>query len=381
MLSPISATSHLHSSPARKPLAVDTARIIRPAPGGESQLSLIPFPHESLDSLFLRLEHALDEMDASLVQLIVFGSITAHAAAMEAMQQVFGHCDFPVTWVEGTSCDGHPIAGVQAFAFNGGAVDRIELHGRVIGSSFEYGGARHCVLGGLSPSKCSSRGDQTKQTLEQLQLGLAQAGFGLADVARTWFYLDDILSWYDEFNRARTEVYSNVKFTSGSLPASTGIGAPNPSRTALVVAARAMQSRSSSAHVREIASPLQCPAPAYGSSFSRAVELATTAGSQLWISGTASIAPAGETLWRDDTRKQIELTIDVVEAILRSHGMGFADVARATAYFKNRADAPLLSEWCAARGLRNLPVVPSECTICRDDLLFELEADACAANR
>lgn len=359
----------------------DSGRLLNPETGGEILLSLVPAAGETVSALFTRLEQALDETDAALVHLIVFGSVSAYPDGMEALQQAFGHLDFPVTWVEGGSVNEHPIAAVQAFAFNGGAVDRIELHGQIVGSVFEYGGARHCVLGGLGPvGKIGTRGHQTKQTLARLEAALGQAGFSFSDVVRTWFFLEDILAWYDEFNQARTEIYSGIRFTSGSLPASTGVGARNPARAALAVAARAMRMSAPASSAREIASPLQCPAPAYGSSFSRAMELVTMAGSQLLISGTASIAPAGETLWRGDTRKQIELTMEVVEAILRSRGMTFSNVTRAIGYFKNRADAGLLTEWCAARGLQNLPVAPVECTICRDDLLFELEADACAAN-
>jgi hypothetical protein len=50
------------------------------------------------------------------------------------------------------------------------------------------------------------------------------------DVVRTWFYLNDILSWYPEFNQARNAVYRELGLIPGHdggsrrLPASTGIG-------------------------------------------------------------------------------------------------------------------------------------------------------------
>lgn len=94
------------------------------------------------------------------------------------------------------------------------------------------------------------------------------------------------------------------------------------------------------------------------------------------ISGTASIAPCGETVWRGDARSQLKLTMDVVEAILQSRRFSFADITRATAYFKHSGDAYLLNEWCRTNGLDQLPVVVTHCAVCRDDLLFELEADA-----
>jgi enamine deaminase RidA (YjgF/YER057c/UK114 family) len=255
------------------------------------------------------------------------------------------------------------------------------LNGRMVGSVFEEGGIRHCLLGGLGPNPGTvSRPDQLRQTLESLEKALAQAGFLLGDVVRTWFYLDELLSWYTEFNEVRTRAYSRVKFRTGSLPASTGISGRNPAGTALVVGAWAAQPLDAGARIAEVRSPLQCPAAEYGSSFSRAVELSSRRGQRLLISGTASIAPGGQTVWPGDVRKQIDLTMEVVEAILVSRKYGFSDITRATAYFKDRADIPAFSEWCADRALRSIPFIAAQSGICRDDLLFELEADAWKPN-
>jgi hypothetical protein len=68
--------------------------------------------------------------------------------------------------------------------------------------------------------------------------------------------------------------------------------------------------------------------------------------------------------------------MEVVEAILESRGFGFSDITRATAYFKHSVDIPAFAAWCAEHEVRSLPFVAAECGICRDDLLFELEADA-----
>ena len=345
------------------------------ARGLETSLTFTPRPGEGLEELFGRLADALP--DTTIVQMLVFGSVNATAAGTEAMRRRFGNVDWPVTWVEGGACDDNPIAGIQIFGLVGGEVERLRLGGRVVGSVFDDGSARHCWLGGLGPvENSSSRAEQTRQTLEQLEQTLGLAGFSLADVVRTWFFLEDILSWYDDFNRARNEIYSGVKFRTGSLPASTGIGAKNPAGTALAVAVWAMQPHNGRAHAREIASPLQCPAPAYGSSFSRAMEISSPAGRRLLVSGTASITPLGRTAHVGDVARQIDLSMEAVAAILRSRGYTFSDLTRATAYFKHRADVRAFTDWCAAHGWRSLPVVAAHCDICRSDLLFELEADA-----
>ena len=125
-------------------------------------------------------------------------------------------------------------------------------------------------------------------------------------------------------------------------------------------------------------SPLQCPAPAYGSCFSRAVEIVTPGWRRIFISGTASIAPKGESVCAGDMDGQIDLTMQVVRAILVSREMDYADVTRATAYLRNPADAPIFNRWCHKLGLVNWPLVTTQAVVCRDELLFEIELDAMA---
>jgi enamine deaminase RidA (YjgF/YER057c/UK114 family) len=335
-----------------------------------------PQPGEAIAGTCQRLAARLREHGATPLHLLVFGDIRASSPARLELEKIFGRVNWPVTWVEGAALDGSPVAGMQAHAFTG-RVEPIESKGRVVGSLFTEGGARQCFVGGLTPAGTArSRADQAREAFEDLQGTLALAGFELKDAVRTWFFLDDILSWYGDFNRVRTEVYSGLTFRTGSMPASTGIGARNPAGAALALAAWAFQPLEDGACVREVASPLQCPAPAYGSSFSRAMEVASGAGRRLFISGTASIAPGGETLWAGDVRRQVELTMAAVGAILRSRELSFADLTRATAYFRRRTDGRALSQWLEANPATELSLAQVQCDICRDDLLFEVEAEA-----
>ena len=173
------------------------------------------------------------------------------------------------------------------------------------------------------------------------------------------------------------EIYSGVKFRSGSLPASTGVGAKNPAGAALAVAAWAMQP------LEKFRRPRQGNRLAAAMSRARLWQLLQPrdgnflrVGRRLFISGTASIAPGGETLWLGDVRRQVAQTMQVVEAILHSRGFGLPDLTRATAYFKRGAEARAFTEWQAARDLQLQSVALVQCDLCRDDLRFELEADA-----
>ena len=338
-------------------------------------LTLNPAAGESPADICQRLARLVREKNARPLHMQVFGSVSASQAALAALEQAFGHVDWPITWVEGSCCQGRTIAGIQIHAFTG-PVERITLGGRVVASVFTAEGSRQCFVGGLVPADVrASRSEQTRRTLEELQQILSQAGFDLGDTMRTWFYLEDILSWYNDFNRARTGIYSQIKFRTGSLPASTGVGAKNPAGAALALAALAIRPLEGQPNAVEVASPLQCPAPAYGSSFSRAMEITSANRRRLHVSGTASIAPGGKTLWVGDVEKQVELSMKVVAAILQSRGFSFSDTTRATAYFRRAADVRFFTEWLEKNLTAPLPVVLAQCDVCRDDLLFEFESE------
>jgi enamine deaminase RidA (YjgF/YER057c/UK114 family) len=340
----------------------------------------VPKPDETRAEFIERFSREMKRHEGSILMVMAYGSVTAHDAVMEQLSSELGGSDWPLLWVEGASCHGGALAGFQVFILPEGKIERVRLDGRVVASVFHDGGARHCLLAGLMPGDAAaSRADQTRQVLESAEAALRQAGFTYGDLARTWFYNDDILSWYDDFNRARTKFYLSQRFVSGSSPASTAVRGCNPRHGALAFGAWAVVPSQAGAAVRELVSPLQCPAPAYGSSFSRAMEIVSAGRRRVVVSGTASIEPGGKTVWVGDARKQIDLTMEVVAAILKSRGLGFSDVTRATAYFKHAADVAHFEAWCAEHGLSNMPVVPVHCDICRGDLLFEIELDACAA--
>lgn len=334
---------------------------------------------EPLAAVFERLAGKLAAQEAELLSVMIFGALAARVEIDQAMHTTLGETQWPVTWIEGPGCDGAPLAGVQAFAVSGRPVMRVRLGNRIVGSVYEDEGARHCLLGGLGPTaRTLGAGAQVQQTFGNMEWALDQAGFEFGDIVRTWFYNEDILAWYGEFNRVRSAHYANVKFRTGSIPASTGIGARNADGAALAVAAWAVRPIGEGSRAQEIGSPLQCPAPAYGSSFSRAMEIDSGGWRRLLVSGTASIHPGGKTAWVGDAKKQVDLTMEVIAGILQSRGMDYRDVTRATAYYRDPSYVKYFNEWCAERNLQSMPVVNTHCVVCRDDLLFELELDACA---
>lgn len=235
--------------------------------------------------------------------------------------------------------------------------------------------ANWCFIRSLLPQNPhGTRGEQTRNCLDRLERILGHANMIFANVVRTWFFNYRILDWYDEFNSVRTAFFSerNLAF----LPASTGVGMPNGAGSALSCGAIAVVPSDKFADLREVLSPMQGPAPAYRSSFSRAMAFDTPEQKRMWISGTASIAPSGETVHIGDVDKQIALTLDVVEAMLHAEKYTWANISRAVGYFRNVSDVQRFDFHARQRELPPLPITFVHADICRDNLLFELEADA-----
>jgi enamine deaminase RidA (YjgF/YER057c/UK114 family) len=214
---------------------------------------------------------------------------------------------------------------------------------------------------------------------ENIERILNQAGMSFRNVVRTWLFLDSLLDWYGDFNTVRTDFFRRNGVLDGLVPASTGIGAGNPSGAALLAGAVAIRPKHAGVQITAVDSPLQCSAMNYNSSFSRAVELGLSDQRRLMISGTAGIAPDGASAHRGDVKAQLGLTMGVVQAILHSRGMNWESAVRAIAYFTRHEDRPLLAEYLCAHGISHLPVVCAHADVCRHDLLFEIELDAVAS--
>lgn len=303
--------------------------------------------------------------------------------ATTLLQDVIGSLDgvrsapaeWPVTRIEGH--DNRTIhGGCYYLAAVGGETRPVHWMGRRIGTCHEDEEARYLMIGDLSPDDVSaSRGEQAIRLLEILTALLESNGMGFSNLIRTWFYLDHILDWYDEFNVARNGFFERHGVFRGLIPASTGIGCANNHGGALVAKALAIMPKQGPAP-QPLASPLQCSAVNYRSAFSRAVEVTLPSHHQLCISGTASIGPDGHTVHTGDVSAQIDLTLQVVSAILKSRGYDWQDTTRAIAYVRHAANIEEVATRLSNHPVGNQPLLMMQADICRDDLLFELELDA-----
>ena len=281
----------------------------------------------------------------------------------------------PQLWLCGGT--GELAAVYQRFVVDGAEQRLIRRNGCTVGVCYQDAFAEYCLLTGVLPTDLTAtREVQTTQVFEGIEDALTEADMTFANVARTWLYMDKILDWYDPFNRARDAFFRSRKVYDGLVPASTGIGSANLCGSAITACAIAIKPHVPGAvTVEPVPSPLQCAALEYGSSFSRAVEIGTPEYRTLMVSGTASIEPGGATAHVGDVKRQIQLTMDVVEAILTSRGMGWQDATRTVMYLKKAAYLETWQTWLKVHGLESLPLITIEADVCRDDLLVELEID------
>ncbi len=352
-------------------------------------------PEESVRTAYSEIAQRLSEHDLVVLQERVFGDIASAASIVEGRLAGLGedsdHVAIPPTHIEGVPCNGSGVAGIHLIAARpatSGSSEVIAWHGAPCGRRVEGVDASYLALSDLArlvPAEFRSRrSDEASRALLLAEEILGDRGWSFADVSRTWFYLDDILDWYDGFNRARTGVFEGLGLLDHSptsvIPASTGIGGRNARGhrcTLDLLATRPLAGRELS--VERLRNPLQNEAPEYGSAFSRGLNVATDRCRYLLVSGTASIDESGDTVHPGDFDCQARRTLDNIESLLASGGAVFDDICQASAFVKRPQDVGRLRRILKLRGLQNLPLVVTIEDVCRDDLLVELDATAVIA--
>ncbi len=263
--------------------------------------------------------------------------------------------------------------GMQMITLSDGESACLHDRGCVVGMTWKdsSGGARAALCGltpvGRDPVKASL------ETMERAADLLDSAGLAWPDVYRTWYFNERILDWYGDFNETRRDYYARQGMSLDRPPASTGIGICNEHNAPLALGLLAARP---GIEPGPVPSPLQNEPAKYGSYFSRASEETSDGMRTLWISGTASINLAGETLYVGDFEAQVLESYRVVAALLCSRSMAWNDVRRATVYIREPEDLPHFHRLVDAGVVPDLKAVVIVATVCRESLLFEIELEA-----
>ena len=324
-------------------------------------------PTESYEELLDRVLYYLKHHAYSPVLEFVLGAADQGVQAVDKT--------WPTVWLKGDPASFDEFDGLQIIAIKGAEVAPLYSIDKVIGAKVEDKYARYFWYGGLVGEAGVPRKEQCRQIFELMDNVLKAEGLSFDNTARTWLYLKGLLDWYDDLNEVRTAFFHENDTFNKLVPASTGIGAYEPTDRDMVAALYAVDPQDDSTKVFEVESPLQCPALDYKSSFARAVEIQSGDSREIMVSGTASIEPGGLTVYQDDIPKQIALTMEVVEAILKNRDMAWADVTRTIVYHKDNVSRVAFEEYLKEHNLA-LPLSQIHADVCRHDLLFEIELDA-----
>jgi len=347
------------------------------------------------EATYGEIARVLQDQGLTIVHERLFGSLAVKEAVMasraEALRAESLFPEGPITYIQGQPLWGEGLAGVIIRAVScchpRDRVWTIRDQGQAVGRGWQQGDATFLLLQNLHGLSLKGNGAnvrplQARRMIQRAARLLSAQGASYQDVVRTWFYLSDILAWYKEFNWARTSIYGQLGLLPGQghcrqkLPASTGIrgdmsGGASCTLDLLAVAGP----HESRPQVRQLRSPTQPEALSYGSAFSRGVLIRQSDVSLIQVSGTAAIDEQGQSLYPGDVQAQIDCTFDKVAALIGQEGATLEDIAAASVFVKRPEDALMYGERAKARGLQNLPAVVMVADICREELLFEMDAE------
>jgi len=341
-----------------------------------------------LEAVYRTLTGHLEKRGAVLLLERLLGRLDAAPAALAARGRALGSAaGAPPTFVDGRPCSDAGLAGLEVVAARPASADAAEtvsFRGRPCGRLVHAADADYLGLGDVArllESRPARPEEETTAAIELVAEVLSSLGWSYRDVQRTWFFLDHLLDWYGPFNDARNLAYTRLGVLGAdrnvTIPASTGIEGRGLAGGHVVLDVLACRPRAGRPFaVRRMVNPLQNEAPEYGSSFSRGLALDTGSCRCLLVSGTASIDGQGQTVHVASFDRQAELTLDMVESLLRASGARLADTCQATAYLKHPGDLVTLRQILARRGLDRSPLVFVNADVCRPELLFELELTA-----
>ena len=339
------------------------------------------------EKVFSDIRDVLVSQNAQLLQERIFGTKSAMTEVLSVRSQVYVEIDDGIA--PSALCgkdESAPLAGVQVHAvISDTKPEAIVFDGTRCGRILRVPGRVYLTLSDIradeAAQKAGDPSEQAKVMLEKSESVLKQFGADFLSVPRTWMWLSDILSWYDDFNHVRNTIFTERGLigqgSRQSMPASTGIGLYPFDGSKCAMDLTALLEPADSIQFLGAIGKQQC-ALEYGSAFSRASRSITPAGETVFVSGTASIDASGATTNVGDALGQINTTIDNVRAVLRDMNAADEDVVLVVAYCKTNEVEKVFN---SLKSKYPWPWVTVICDICRPDLLFEIEATALPGKR
>jgi enamine deaminase RidA (YjgF/YER057c/UK114 family) len=346
-------------------------------------------PIADFTSDYAALMDALASEGAVILHERAFGDLSIAPAVIAARARVLGAHTVAapaLNYIDGGTTGPGVFAGIHLLAARpSGPVRVLERNGHVVGRIVTTPSAEILALSDVActvAERGALRADaETEAVLASAESILASEGWSFHDVIRTWFYLRDILAWYDDFNRVRNTAFRRMGLLGSTkpvlIPASTGIEGENARGghcTLDLLAVRARAGRT--LHRGQIENRRQNEATEYGSAFARGTYVDLGTMRYVFVSGTASIDDHGRSVHLNDFEAQTTHTLEAIATLLEDVGADLSDLCQATGFVKRTEDVPAWNRMASDFGLASVPTLGVLADVCRPELLFELDGTA-----
>jgi enamine deaminase RidA (YjgF/YER057c/UK114 family) len=333
-----------------------------------------------------------------IIQEKIFGSTCIREEILRTRESVLRgrnvYEELPLTYIQGRPIWGTGFSGLQIFAVKSKLLqnkvftiyeDNIPC-GRGISRDGTTILSLQNIHGFATKKSCSNnRAEQVARMFDKTNELLRKYGAVYQDVVNTRIYISNILDWYSEFNRVRNAKYTEYGILPAKqngaiveqiyLPSSTGIQADNPVGAEVVMNVLAIvKGNNNSVEIIHNNGIKQKSAYRYGSAFSRSAIIRDPNIKCILLSGTAAIDEQGKSLYPGNAREQMRKTFEIVEALVGKEGASLNDICHATIFLKRSEDLPVYEEVAKEYGLTDMPAVRVVADVCRDELLFEMDA-------
>lgn len=244
--------------------------------------------------------------------------------------------------------------------------------------SLDRGELTHIWTTGITCAERDTSYEQTEGILERYESRLQSRKLSLADHAiRTWFFVQNVDANYQGLVEARKEIFSREGLTPDThFIASTGIGGSSENVAAKVLMDAYAISGVQDDQIEFLSAPSHLsPTHVYGVTFERGVSVAYRDRKQVFISGTASINSAGEIVHKGSVLRQLDRTLENVEALLKQAGGTLRDVCVFIVYVRDPSDLDTIDQLMRKR-FASVPIQVVVAPVCRPGWLIEIECQA-----
>jgi enamine deaminase RidA (YjgF/YER057c/UK114 family) len=239
-------------------------------------------------------------------------------------------------------------------------------------------GYGHLFAAGLTATEHESSYDQTWAILTRVKAMLEARGLTMSKhLLRTWIYVQNVDADYAGLVRARREFFDREGMTAEThYVASTGIEGcyrdPAAKVTMDIYAVDGIEDEQIS-----YLSALEhlSHTHAYGVTFERGTSVDYGDRRHVILSGTASIDSEGRIVHPGNVCRQLDRTLENMEALLHNAGAELSDLMHCVVYLRDHGDYEPVRAGLQER-LGDVPMIMAVAPVCRPGWLVEVEGTA-----